>query len=74
MKSHKKKFATRFWQLEYVDSEGNSMTRLAQGPKHYKASAVKKYLKLACPEMQIKSGKRGKRPEWAVIFQIQEEV
>lgn len=68
----KKKFATRFWLIEYVDLEGNQKSRLAQGPKHYRVSKVKRDLKLACPEMSIKSIKRIPRPDWSVIFEVRD--
>ncbi len=69
MSSRKKKFYTRFWEITYADEEGNCKTRLAQGPKHYRVSKVKKDLKLACPEMVITSIKRVPRPDWSVIFE-----
>ena len=69
MPAKKKKFATRFWLISYTDLEGNEKSRLAQGPKEYKASKVKRDLKLTCPEMIIKSIKRVPRPEWSVIFE-----
>ncbi len=68
----KKKFATRFWLIEYVDLEGNQKSRLAQGPKHYRVSKVKRDLKWACPEMSIKSIKRIPRPDWSVIFEVRD--
>jgi len=70
----KKKYYTRFWEVTYKDLEGNLKKRLAQGPKDYRASRVKKDLKLACPEMIVMTVKRVPRPEWSVIFEIPEEV
>jgi len=67
--SKAKKFATRFWIITYADSEGNKKSRLAQGPKSYRVSKVKKDLKLACPEMKILTIKRVARPDWSVIFE-----
>ena len=73
MPAKKKKFYTRFWEITYTDDSGDTKKRLAQGPKHYRASKVKKDLKLACPEMKVISVKRVQRPEWSVIFEILEE-
>ena len=67
-----KKFSTRFWVITYEDHEGQQKTRLAQGPKHYKVSKVKKDLRLACPEIRIVSIKRVPRPEWSVIFEVKD--
>jgi len=69
----KKSYYTRFWRITYQNAEGTTLTRLAQGPKHYRVAKVKKDLKLACPEMQVLSIKRVPRPEWSVIFEITEE-
>ena len=73
MAASAKKFYTRFWEITYTDSEGLQKRRLAQGPKHYRVSRVKKDLKLACPEMHIVSIKRIARPEWSVIFEVLNE-
>ncbi len=71
MPTRKKKFHTRFWEITYLDAEGNQKTRLAQGPKDYRVSKVKKDLKLACPEMNIITIKRVPRPDWSVIFEVE---
>lgn len=65
----KKKFHTRFWEITYENEDGVVCKRLAQGPKDYRVSKVKKDLKLACPEMKVMSIKRIPRPEWSVIFE-----
>lgn len=64
-----KKFSTRFWSITYTNLEGEEKTRLAQGPKAYRVSKVKKDLALTCPDMKITSIKRIPRPEWSVIFE-----
>jgi len=64
-----KRYSTRFWLITYTDQEGQEKTRLAQGPKAYRVSKVKKDLVLTCPEMNILSIKRIPRPEWSVIFE-----
>lgn len=69
-----KKFSTRFWLISYTDLEGQERTRLAQGPKDYRVSKVKKDLALTCPDMKITSVKRVSRPEWSVIFEEAENV
>ena len=69
MKKNSKKFATRFWMLKYEDAHGQLKSRMAQGPKHYRVSKVKKDLKLVHPEIKIISIKRIPRPEWSVIFE-----
>ena len=74
MKKKTKKFFTRFWMLKYEDAEGQLKSRLAQGPKHYRASKVKKDLKLVHPEIKIISVKRVARPEWSVIFEDRDSV
>lgn len=66
----KKHYHTRFWSITYQDTQGTTQTRLAQGPKHYRVSKVKKDLKLACPEIKVISIKRIPRPEWSVIFEV----
>ena len=74
MPSKAKKFATRFWMITYTDLEGNKKSRLAQGPKNYRVSKVKKDLKLTCPEMKILTIKRVARPSWSVIFEETNET
>lgn len=69
-----KKFSTRFWRIIYTDSEGNEKSRLAQGPKCYRVSKVKKDIKLTCPDIKIISIKRVPRPEWSVIFEVKDET
>ena len=70
---NKKKFSTRFWEVEYSDSAGNIKKRLVQGPKQYRVSKVKKDLRECCPDMNILKVTRVSRPEWSVIFEERDE-